>query len=100
MIANILSSLLGRSNGCDSDRVTVIVGKGRRGEVFSEFKSAGGRTVRVLDRGVYEKALASADKKLREITAKKTLSTLLGALVAALWFAGVFGWFVIGMLVW
>ncbi len=49
----------------------VIVARSRRGEAISEFKSAGGKTVRVLDREVYAKAMAAAGKKLREITDKR-----------------------------
>jgi hypothetical protein len=50
----------------------VIVARSRRGEAISEFKSAGGKTVRVLDREVYAKVTAAAGKKLREITGKRT----------------------------
>jgi hypothetical protein len=49
----------------------VIVARSRRGEAISEFKSAGGKTVRVLDREVYAQATAAAGKKLREITGKR-----------------------------
>jgi hypothetical protein len=46
--------------------VDVVVGRSVRGEVFSSFKSANGRTVRVLDQGVYRKASAAAGKALRD----------------------------------
>jgi hypothetical protein len=54
-----------------SGAFAVITGRTRDGEAISEFKSAGGRTVRVLNSGVYRKASAAAGKKLREITDKK-----------------------------
>jgi hypothetical protein len=47
------------------DAVDVVVGRSSRGGVFSSFKSANGRTVRVLDRGVYRKASEAAGKALR-----------------------------------
>ncbi len=47
------------------ESVDVIVGRSSRGGVFSSFKSANGRTVRVLDRGVYRKASEAAGKALR-----------------------------------
>jgi phage terminase large subunit len=46
---------------------SVIVGRSRDGKVISKFKTAGGSTVRVLDRNVYRKASAAASRKLREI---------------------------------
>jgi hypothetical protein len=50
-----------------SESVNVVIGRSPGGEVLSSFKSAGGRTVRVLDREVYRKASEAADKTLREI---------------------------------
>lgn len=50
-----------------TESANIIVGRSPGGEVLSSFKSAGGRTVRVLDRGVYRKASAAAGKTLREI---------------------------------
>jgi hypothetical protein len=44
----------------------VVVGRSRDGEVLSSFKSAAGRTVRVLDRDVYRKASRAAGKSLDE----------------------------------
>ena len=53
------------------DTANTIVGRTRDGEVISSFKSAGGRTVRVLNSDVYRKASESAGKRLSEITGKK-----------------------------
>jgi hypothetical protein len=50
-----------------TESANVVVGRRLGGEVISSFKSAGGRTVRVLDRGVYRKASEAAGKTLREI---------------------------------
>ncbi len=49
----------------------VIIADTRNGEAMSEFKTAGGKTVRILNADVYRKASASAGKKLREITGKR-----------------------------
>jgi hypothetical protein len=54
-----------------SSASAVITGRTRDGKAISEFKSAGGRTVRVLNADVYRKATAAAGRKLREITDKK-----------------------------
>jgi hypothetical protein len=54
-----------------SSASAVITGRTRDGEAISEFKSAGGRTVRVRNSDVYRKATAAAGRKLREITDKK-----------------------------
>ena len=49
----------------------VIIADTLNGEAMSEFKTAGGKTVRILNADVYRKASASAGKKLREITGKR-----------------------------
>ena len=50
-----------------SDSANVVVGRSRGGEVLSSFKSANGRTVRVLDSKVYRDAATAAGKALREV---------------------------------
>lgn len=52
----------------------VIIAQTRNGEAMSEFKTAGGKTVRILNADVYRKASASAGKNLREITGQREIA--------------------------
>jgi hypothetical protein len=49
----------------------VVIGHSKSGEVLSSFKSAAGRTVRVLDRAVYKEASRAAGKSLGEARSQK-----------------------------